>query len=356
MKRTLIFFLIISNNLFSQNFSCEDKVSKHLIDKVEKHESINLIPYFSKTENKWGFFDKKTRKIVTSPILNRVHFFKPNLRLFYEMNNGNQENGCDANILGSKENYKTEFIKQSDYQVYEVESETRPKINYEKLINDEISGFEVNDNNKIIGFNSKFYNKKTKKSILKIWAIKFKNNYYAVVTEKINDKNKYSIVNQQGDEMEGFENLSNFPIKVFHYRDSDDIWFYFKTEAGKYKFRSLLKNKEINGLFDRPLNLNNYAKTIGFAILKTNAKYGLLDLTTMSWRLKPKKKNDFVSLNYSSSEVLSENYINDRNNINFNKEIPIEIIKQNRLKSNVYIQNSKREFYNLKRKIIKPKK
>jgi hypothetical protein len=358
MKLNIIaFFITISTNIYAQEMSCKQKVNKLLVDKIKSYKSNDLIPYYSEKDNKWGFFHRITKQKITKPILRDAVFFRPQLNLYYDLETNGKENGCKATILGSKEKYQIIKVEESDYRIYSEQYKPEYKEPYINFINDNITGFQVNEIGKITYFNSKFYNALEKKPFFGEFAIKFKTKYYAIISQKNNDNNySYSIIDQNGNTMPGFENLKNYPESKFSYKDEDDLWFLIGLGNEKFKFKSLINNKELNEIFDYPYNWYNFSQTIGYAILKVNKVSGLIDLTTMQWKIKPSLNNDFSYLSYCSLEKLSDGIIEDDSIIDSKLEIPIDVIHKNRLKSYVYIQNSKNQFYDLNLKLHLPKK
>ena len=337
-KIILLSCLLFLSNLHSQELTCEQKVKKFLIDKIKKYKSDELIPYYSKKENKWGFFDMKSKIKVTKPIFKNAKFFFPKLYMFYDLEINNKENGCKGLVSGSNKKYKIIEIQKSDYQNYDMKEQPLTQIDYSKLIDNSISGFEV-ENNKIIKFNSKFYNAESNEPI-NLNPIFFKGKFYTFINEIINSVNYYSIINQKGKKIPGFENLSSYIYQTNLYEDANDIWFQIVKDNKNLKIKSLLENIELEDNFS---DFNNYfPSSISYAILKIDNKLGIFDFTTMSWKIKPDSKNDFLDLHYSSLEEIPE-------------QKTIKGILENRKKVKIFIQNSKNEFYDLDMKIYKPK-
>ena len=337
-KIILISCLLFLSNLHSQELTCEQKVKKFLIDKIKKYKSDELIPYYSKKENKWGFFDMKSKIKVTKPIFKNAKLFCPELHMFYDLEINRKENGCKGLVSGSNKKYKVLEIQKSDYQNYDMMEQPLTQIDYSKLIDNSISGFEV-ENNKIIKFNSKFYNRDSNQPINLIPII-LKGKFYTLINEITNSVNTHSIINQEGKKMPGFENLSNYIQIITSFEDADDIWFKVVNDDKILKIKSLLNNTELEDNF---IDYNIYYETsISYAILKVDNKLGIFDFTTMSWKIKPDSKNDFSDLYYTSLEEVSE-------------QKTIKGVLENRKKVKIFIKNSKNEFYDLDMKIYKPK-
>ena len=329
-KIILISCLLFLSNLHSQELTCEQKVKKFLIDKIKKYKSDELIPYYSKKENKWGFFDMKSKIKVTKPIFLNELFFDPKIESYGAFETKEKEMGCDFSLSGSHENYKISEIKALNI----VQSE--PEIDYSKLINNTISGFEV-DNNRIIKFNVKFYNSEINRPIMSLNPILLKGKFYSIIYEQT-DK-PYSIINQEGKKMPGFENSISYFTQLASFEDADDILFQIKKDKNVSKIKSFLNNKELPDNFT---SINENSRDIGYSILSVDNKLGIFDFTTMSWKIKPDSKNDFSDLYYTSLEEVSE-------------QKTIKGVLENRKKVKIFIKNSKNEFYDLDMKIYKPK-
>ena len=339
-KIILISCLLFLSNLHSQELTCEQKVKKFLIDKIKKYKSDELIPYYSKKENKWGFFDMKSKIKVTKPIFSHGYFFNPSLYIYYDLDTNGKENGCDGKISGSNSNFKIIDLKES---IYELFSESTPTfiIDYSSYVDNSTSGFEVNSNNKIIKFNSKFYNNETSIPI-DLNPIYLKGNFYTVINYKIKDISTFSIINQSGETVSGFENSSRklYPVNLFS--DSDDILILIQNPNNTYTLKSLLKNLDLIENINDSFTGDNNIKELGYSLLKINNEMGIFDFTTMNWKIKPDSKNDFSVLYYSSLEEIT-------------KQKTIKGVLENRKKVKIFIQNSKNEFYDLDMKIYKPK-
>ena len=340
-KIILLSCLLFLSNLHSQELTCEQKVKKFLIDKIKKYKSDELLPYYSKKENKWGFFDMKSKIKVTKPIFMEGNFFSPNLYIYYSLDTNGRENGCDGKISGSSSNYKITNIKGSSYEPSLSEYVPVLALDYKKYIDDSTSGFEVDNNNKIIKFNSKFYNNETSIPI-DLDPIYLKGNFYTVINYKINDISTFSIINQNGETVSGFENSSKNLYPINSFSDSDDVLILIPNLNNTYKLKSLLKNLDlIENINDSFIGDNNIKK-LGYSLLKVNDEMGIFDFTTMNWKIKPDSKNDFSVLYYSSLEEIT-------------KQETIKGVIENRKKVKIFIQNSKNEFYDLDMKLYKPK-
>lgn len=357
MKNYILgFFSIFSIAVWAQNESCEEKVKTLLIDKIKDYPSNQLIPYYSENDEKWGYFDRKSKIKITEPIMRDANFFHPHINLYYSLETNGHENGCTGKIMGSKEHYRIESISESDYQIYELmmQPESIVKKTFKDKVNNTINGFEVDANGKLTTFNPKFYNEeKDQPNIFDLFQ--FKNNHYAIVSIKDCNETFYQVINQKGETFSGFEKFKNYPHRKQSYTHENDLWFLIETSENQFIFRSLFEGKQFPDIFDNTDNWENFAQTIGYAIMSTNNKKGILDLTTMKWKVKPTANNDFWYLNYSSLEPLAINYDKDEYSYNPNIIIPTQMIKENRKSTHIYLQNSINSFYDLRMKLYKPK-
>lgn len=337
MKQLVLFFTLIIFSPFAtaQEESCGEKINSLLIDKIKSYNSNELIPYYSSKNEKWGYFNKNNGKIVTEPILKNPKFFNPKLRLYYELETNGSDNGCDVTINSSAKNYETEGLRPSNYTISEAAGNRSKNKNAGAFIKNDITGFEVNSNNELTYFNERFYDPKENESTI-IKILIFKDQYFAIVGEK----DHCSIIRQNGELMPGFENLKKYPYAKYNYKSDTDIWFLIENADKKYTFKSLLENRSLQEVFDQyPNGWSDFESSTGYALIKDTKNSGLLDLTTMQWKIKFEPKNKFEYLYYSSLENIVEDQI-----------------EYNRTITTSYILNSKNQFMDLAMKIYKPKR
>ncbi|WP_158655326.1 hypothetical protein [Flavivirga eckloniae] len=345
-KILLALIIIFPLNVFSQKLGCKEKLEAQLLSKIKPYKSKNLVPYYLEKDKKWGFLHKESRKKITEPIFKKPIFFNPRLVADHAFETKGNEDGCYTILHGSKKNYDVYYVSEGDYGISEqVHNESFKEAgNNREMINNDISGFEVNEKGAIISYNSKYYDFNNNKARIDRYAIKFNEKYYAVVNKHENYTTTYSIINQDGNVIEGFENMRKRPIYKYTFATPEDLWFLIEIENNSlgYVFRSV-NQKESTEKFKHPYSMTILPKTIGYAILVTEKGYGVMDLTTMEWRIEPSSENVFYALYYASSELLlDKNYPE-----HIIPEIPVEKINENRKKSNIYILNSKEQFYDL---------
>jgi hypothetical protein len=74
----LAIFILHTFHIKAQELlSCTERVTMQLINKIKKYNSKDLIPYYSEKENRWGYFHRSTKKIITKPLMQDAYFFKP---------------------------------------------------------------------------------------------------------------------------------------------------------------------------------------------------------------------------------------------------------------------------------------
>jgi hypothetical protein len=351
----VIIFYAMSIN--AQDIECNKKVETQLKNKIKPFKSIDLIPYYSEKEKKWGYFHRLTKKIITKPIMDSPYFFEPNINFSHCFETNGLENGCDGRILGSKDNYKIELSENAQYQ-YPEESYTSVSTEkkFKSRVKDDINGFEVDENGVLTNFNHKFYDEENDKILIRK-IIFFKNIYYAIITLYESGKNYFSIINQDGQEFFNFKKTECYPSLKQIYTNDSDLWFLTQTKNGKYTYKSLLNNIQLELAFDSDaIYGENQEQSFGYVIYTLDKKPGVLDLTTMKWKINPSENNDFQYLFFASSEPLSYSYKKDEWTYKPDAIISNKDIEDNRKKSYLYIQSSKNAFYDLELKIYKQKK
>ena len=345
----ILLFCIHAN---AQTFSCDEKVQKLLVDKIKKYNSKDLIPYMDKKEGRWGYFHRTTKKILTAPIMNEAYFFHPHINFSYSFEQKG-EDGCNGKIYGSRIEYRILNLEKSVYIPTMAMAPNQVKPAFKKFIKLEISGFEVDDKGSLTYFNPKFYDEENNEPrIIDIFKANGEN--YAITYLNEDTGHYYSVINQQGVAIKNFEKLKGYPTKKQSYNNEKDVWFWVNTNENEYILRSLLSGQRLNETFNNSPTWEYYAQEFGYAIFVIGKQKGLMDLTTMKWKIKPSIKNDFDFLVYASSEHLDYNYNKDEYSHNPNIIATIEMINANRKKSYIYIQNSKNQFMDLDLKFYRP--
>ncbi|MDR0194567.1 MAG: hypothetical protein LBI73_05535 [Myroides sp.] len=327
---------------------CQVFIQKNLVDKVKGYSSKDLIPYFSEEEWKWGYMDKVSKKKLTTAFMESVRFFTPNFYVgFRDIRVFPKDLDCAGLVKGSEGGYDSSKFTDSSYSQGEYVADVAmgSSRNYVHMVNDTISGFKVDANGSLIEFNPKYYDKKYRDTkIQNVFELDGK--YYALVDLRDDKDYHYSVINENGEAVKGFENITTLVSVNIRYSTDTDVWFSIENENGDYDIKSLKIGKVI-GSSKRGLdNTRNY---MGYEIVSVGNKKGLLDATTMQWKIMPSETNDFEEVYFSSTKVIEQEFWSKR-------VIPIEVITQNREKANIYILNKKKTFYDLDMKEYKPKK
>lgn len=164
------------------------------------------------------------------------------------------------------------------------------------------------------------------------YIFQFKGKYYVV-----DDQNR--VIDQQGNIIKKLENITEVePV----YSNNEDVCI-----RNGNKYEGIFINKEvINNLKEKTGYYYKEHKDLGYRIIGTEEGNGLLDLTTMEWKIKPHKDNIFHFLEYTSLEELETTD---------EQIIPIEMVKKNRKKIDIYLVREDNTIQDLNGKIYLPK-
>lgn len=334
--------LALSLHSFAQQATCTDIAEQYLIKKVKGYSSMDLIPYYSKKEDRWGYMDRISKKKLTEPIFSSPEFFSPTINPHSISNSKkNSEWRCRGEIKGSKDHYDTSDFVNIFFEEPEVAMRKNiDRIDYTKMFDSSIEGFKVNTAENLVAFNPKFYNSETKEPILRDIST-YQDEHYAKLIVSIIDYNyRFSIINSKGEAIEGFKDIDSYPISVPRFTDNNGLWFGLKEPNDEYLLKDAISNKVIGKIKDRYEIENRLSSFLGYAIVSLDKNTGVLDLTTMEWKIKPDAKNNFTKLYYSSLEELDSKMIK-------NDLYSLEVLESNRKKANVYILTADNYFYDL---------
>lgn len=292
MKQLLIILFLTTSTLsFAQSQKTKDAFKQKYLGEITKYKTSELIPY--KSKGKWGFMHKQTKKILTQPYLRSAMMFNPGISFY------------DA------ERRETILINQ-DYQIESTEldiefvdepilTKSYPSIRVLDSTNG-YRGFEVDSQGRISGYSSVYYRHRTHGNISSLPFL-FKSKYYVVVKKS---KKQFVLINQKGETQTGLDCRTILPNIA--YTQKDDRWFYVETNDGKKGFVSLTGKKKLFGkLISNPFK---YSNVFRYNIQAKEGKYGLLDLSTMSWRIRPQRKYKINRLIFSSEKKLTMNSSN----------------------------------------------
>ena len=340
-KIYILLFSIISSFSFSQDKICVDNLQAKIIDNIKMYPSNQLLPYYSDDMQKWGYFHKTSGKKLTEPLMDHINLFNPSTRFYFNCQNYSE--CCTVELMGSAQNYSV--LKAERY--FEGKGDGSFGIathrNAKQKIKEGLNGFEVDAKGELTFYNPKFYDPIN--DVAGIDDIVFlKGKYYATAIFVKDGKKAYSVIDQEGKSVKGFENLNYYPQQKLKYSDDNNVWYFIAAQGDHYELKSLFGNKKFDGI-TRIDEWNYYDRAFGYVIVEFGNKKGLLDLVSMKWKIKPSQKNDFTGIYYASLENIKTSH----------NEISSEVIKTNRRIVDVYILNSENKFYDLNLKLYKMK-
>lgn len=338
-KKVVVLILSLSfGTLMAQKTPCQINVEKELVSKIKKYSSKELISYYSPKAEKWGYMDRESKKVLTPPYFAYPEFFNPDLALPHMYFNKG-ELICEGVIKGSNKDYDvSEVVVIQPFIVPQVTR--RGSVDYtrddSKLVKKEITGFEVDENGKLLYISPKFFDESTNTKMIKD-VFSYKEVYYAIINKE--EEEYYSIINKKGEVLKDFENMDGYPIIIESVNTAHSFWIWYKNKEEKYVFKDF-SNGVIKVILDD--NLSEWNSVLWYVIAAVNDQKGILDVMSMEWKIPPAKENDFKKLYYTTVKNKSES---------INRSV-----EYNREDSYIYILNSKNTFYDLDMKEYKPKK
>lgn len=312
--------------IFSFTFS-QEKYEDSIKNSIEKDFALikaidfkNLVPY--ETEKGMGYLNSKNNKIVVKPNYYKLDFAKPNLRgnyndiAYFEINNKTKE---------------MEVFLQN-WQIFENSLTENPiSKSYSK-------GFYV-VNNSIFSYSNTY--------TYCPYLFKYKNEDFAVAIKD----NKYAVIKSSG------ETLKNLDFDYSHLDlidiGNDNIWFKYKTIEGELGFINMDGEKRlINNIIPNSRSQtqgyfsfidtehSTKRKYYGYSIESNDELYGVLDLLTMNWLIKPQKTFQIEEINYSTDKNLNEKYdLEDRKKLKF-----YFLIREEKKETSYYIDDKLKKY------------
>jgi len=298
-KKLILTLLFIYSYTYSQE-KYEDSIKK-IIEKdfahIKPQDFKNLIPF--NTETGMGYLNSKNNKVIIKPTYYNLDFFKPNLKGYYK------------DFMYFEINHKTKKINVSWSNVEPTEDEPEPdrKDNSER-------GFSIK-NNSIYSY-SNIYSFKPQ-------LFKYKNELLAIAIKD----NKTAVINSKGETLKNLDfNYSYLEIIDI---GNDNIWFKYKTLDNEEGFITINGEKSlINNIISNSRSKTSQFFTFkdtydstkgnyyGYSIESNDELWGVLDLITMNWVIKPQKKFKIDEINYSTDEDLQQKFnVEDRNKLKF---------------------------------------
>ena len=294
-------YLLLSTFCFSQKDEKFTEASlKKIFAKIPESKYVDLVPYMK--NNRWGFIDRTSKKIMIKPLFYSPEFFDPYIRTYIEGKMVNiYQNGL---ISVEKENQETGLISA------EVPPEADNSGHDPKAISsrDGFKGFKVTNTGNLIAYSDLYEYNKQGISGWNIQIIKYKAKFYGVVK---NLKAQAGIIDTEGNPLKGFEFNYHDIIPNRNTKDTMNAWFFVKkTETENY---SLVNTKgEVkarNEIFSYPLLSS---EIFGYTVYNKGDSSGIFDRYTMTWVVKPQMKLPIVQVYFSSREELDYNLPENR--------------------------------------------
>lgn len=296
MKNILtVFLLCFGLGAFAQEPTCEQKLQTLLIDKIKPYNSLDLVPYYSSESKRWGYMDRKTRQKITTPLLVEPQFFSPSLEFSYtgfcDTSSKIQDWRKKVSIEVRKDSYILDIYTSDAYGV------ASPEIDYQKMTNGAISGFEVDEGGDWLkSFNPRFYDSTRNKTLIES-ILSFKGKYYAITRSTADRNYHFNIIAQDGSIMPGFEHLNEKPLVKPQLQEEEDVWILISDSQRKYVLHALLANERKPFVFDNPTFMS---QKFGYAIMSENGNTGVFDIYKLDWVVAPQNEVKFNGLYYSS--------------------------------------------------------
>lgn len=301
LRKLSLLPLFIFSSAFSQE-KYEDSIQK-IIEKDFAHitpsDFKNLVPY--ETEKGMGYVNSSNNKTVVKPSYYQLDFAKPNIK-------GNYNNTAYFELNTVTKDIQI-FLER--WQIFEdnYRREEPIKKAYSK-------GFYV-------ASNSIFSYSDTYSSCPDLF--KYKNEDFAIARKD----EKYAVINPSGETLPNldFEYLKLELIPV----GDDNICFKYKNIKGEEGFINMKgKKKLVNSIISNSTSKtegyfsfvdtehSEHRKYYGYSVEYNDELSGILDLTTMTWVIKPQKALKIEEINFTTDKNLSKKYsLEDRKNLKF---------------------------------------
>ncbi|MTG99319.1 hypothetical protein NWE55_01690 [Myroides albus] len=342
MIKKIIFavLFLMSFVLSAQEGSYSTQVEERLTSQIKPYSSKDLTPYYDKKSQKWGYMHRISKKKLSQPFIAFPIFFCPDLDLHvYQMTRN--DFGLYGKIKGSYAGYDSRFFDQIAF--LEPEIGVYNPMEYSYLIDTTIKGFRVNHLGELTGISPTLYDEVSKRA--KVFTpFSYRDQFYAVIVNGDHAERNYAIIHQNGAVVEGFADSKEYPDILQKYSSQSDLWVVVGVDKERYRIKGLLSGKTISEV---DTQIIHQLPELAYGIVSQDGEKGIWDFLTMQWVITPSKKNDFISLYYSSSEE-----VDTFENV---EVIDADLVKENRDKVYLYILNSKNTFYDLSKKEYKPK-
>ena len=285
MKRVLLAMMLgISVLGIAQGKKSGKIAQKYIIDKIKNYNPTDLVPY-SKDGEKWALMDVKSRKILTDFVMRIPSTFNP--EFMADINIGKWVYGMMINTNYDILPLVTYCPIPEWFDVKEI---------------DEL-GFQVDEQGRMTAYNKDY--EYISRPIL------YKGEYYIIIIKK--DKT-YVLINQKGVEQEGFQ-FRVMGDTYYKDKESGEIIFYVEGFDGKKGLVTISGKKKLYGELMNNTQYSFFGYNIQNDSENTNEikKFGVVDITTQEWLIKPQEKYKIYDIIYTSSEELKKYDVTNRN-------------------------------------------
>jgi hypothetical protein len=257
----------------------------------------DLVPYYS--NEKWGYIDRITKKVMILPLFDDANFFHPDIRTYY--------NGKIVTISGSG---LVSIERQNENGNY-VE-EKGPDIDNKVIKSSNgFKGFAVSKTGELIAYSDLYWYNRQGIPGWNIQLFKYQGTYYGIVK---NLDGKAGIIDSSGAPLKFFDFNYNEIIPNRNTRDTMNAWFFVrKKDSDNYSLintKGELKFK--NEIFFYPLTSE---EIFGYTPYRKGDTLAIFDRYEMKWIIKPQSKIKIEGIDFSSKINLSGDIPKNRNKV-----------------------------------------
>lgn len=252
---------------------------------VKGMKLTDLVPYCE--NGKWGYMQKKTKKIIVKANFTNVSFAGSCLEIEFQprvKESINGEGKLNLKYADSPDQRPNEFALMD----YNIKIDDNP----------DFKGFQVDREGIINRISSEIDVKNGRPVLSDLTPVKIGQENYAIAQKK----GKFGLYRQDG---------ATHPIIGFKYPLLEEVrnfegkgaWFLFQDDKNKYGYIHSSGQVKFYGELDSLLTLQgDYSFALfGYEIIKQGDKTGIINLKTMTWLLKPLVDLKFLDVGYTHS-------------------------------------------------------
>lgn len=293
----LTIFLLISKLSFSQTSdSASDATIMHLTKTFSKISTkySDLVPYFS--NEKWGYIDRITKKVIISPLFHDANFFNPDIRTYY-----NDE------IVTISSSGLVSIERQNETGNY-IENVGPDIDNKVRKSNNGFKGFVVSKTGELIAYSDLYWYNRQGIPGWNIQIFKYQGTYYGIVK---NLNGKAGIIDSSGTPLKNFEFNYFEIIPNRNTRDTLNAWFFVrKKDSDNYSLINTKGEMKLkNELFFYPLSSE---EIFGYTPYRKGDTAAIFDRYDMKWVIKPQTKIKIDEIDFSSKTFLNRDIPKNR--------------------------------------------